>query len=196
MAINKEAYEVAVNKLVENINLPDYYMDFVDENLNLERYNRDCCPLHDEDSPSFFYFEDSGRFHCFGCDKSGFVTDLHFYLNHREDSSYTRVKALLDLSKLYKVQIPNLFKEVSIIEKNNLPKYEKIGFKRKEDLVKPLKKVETDFETLLKKMKVQLKANDYKEVVNRWDRVLFKNVEIEKNIKELEKLISEKIKVV
>lgn len=195
MALNIEALNIAKTKIRESLSLPDYYMDYVDESLDLDRYNRDCCPLHDEDSPSFFYFEDSGRFHCFGCDKSGFVTDLHFYLKLREDESFTQVKAVLELSKLYKIEIPNLFKEASIEEKSKLPKYEKLGFKRKEELQKPLKKVETDFEIKLKKSKHFLKVEDYKELVNKWDKVLFKKILIEENLKILEKELIEKIGV-
>lgn len=194
MALNKEALKIATSKLVEAIKLPDYYMDYVDESINLERHNRDCCPLHDEDSPSFFYFEDSERFHCFGCDKSGSVVDLHYYLLTREDPSITKVKAVLDLSSKYQVKIPNLFKEVSIEDKNNLPRYEKLKFKTKENLVKPLKKVESDFEIKLVKLKERLSIKEFRFFINEWDRILFKNVDVENRIKELENELNKQLK--
>lgn len=40
---------------------------------------RACCPLHDEDTPSFRYYEATNSFYCFGCQKGGDVIQLHRY---------------------------------------------------------------------------------------------------------------------
>jgi hypothetical protein len=37
---------------------------------------RGLCPLHPEDTPSFFVFQDRGRWHCFGCGEGGDAIDF------------------------------------------------------------------------------------------------------------------------
>ena len=38
-----------------------------------------CCPLHDEDTPSCRYYENTSSFYCFGCQRGGDVIKLHQY---------------------------------------------------------------------------------------------------------------------
>lgn len=42
-----------------------------------------CCPLHDEDTPSCRYYEETESFYCFGCQKGGDVIALHRYFAER-----------------------------------------------------------------------------------------------------------------
>jgi len=35
------------------------------------------CPLHDEDTPSFRYYDETNTFYCFGCRAGGDVINLH-----------------------------------------------------------------------------------------------------------------------
>lgn len=195
MSVNFDAFKIAKNMINEKISIPTYYTDYVDRNVNLESYNRDCCPLHDEDSPSFFYFEDSKKFHCFGCDKTGYVTDLHYWLQLRLNPSYTRVKAVLDLAKLYKIDIPNIFKEVTLdTSHSDIFKTNKIPFKKKEELVKPIKKLKVETESLLAKNKVIIPTSVYMERVSELDSILFRNADVETELVNLNSLIREDTK--
>ena len=42
-----------------------------------------CCPLHDEDTPSCRYYEETNSFYCFGCQRGGSVIELHRYFAER-----------------------------------------------------------------------------------------------------------------
>lgn len=42
------------------------------------------CPLHDENTPSFFCIEDINKYKCFGCGSYGSVIDLHMNLMRKE----------------------------------------------------------------------------------------------------------------
>lgn len=59
-------YLIAREQIIEHLSLPVYYMDYINGELDLDYYVRDCCPLHDEDTPSFNYFRDTKTYHCFG----------------------------------------------------------------------------------------------------------------------------------
>lgn len=40
--------------------------------VEITEYNRKCiCPLHQENTASFYYYKDTNSFYCFGCQKSG-----------------------------------------------------------------------------------------------------------------------------
>ena len=46
------------------------------------------CPFHPERTASFFVFEDSQRWHCFGCQKRGDVIDLMRHIGELDDRRY------------------------------------------------------------------------------------------------------------
>lgn len=71
-----------------NVTIPMYFYTIIIPQLgsyfdnypvNFENDPRACCPLHDEDTPSFRYYEDTNSFYCFGCQKGGDVVNLHMY---------------------------------------------------------------------------------------------------------------------
>ena len=35
--------------------IPEYYMDFINKNVDLTKEPKQCCPFHKEDTPSFSY---------------------------------------------------------------------------------------------------------------------------------------------
>lgn len=47
-----------------------------------------CCPLHDEDTPSFRYYEETNSFYCFGCRRGGSPVHLYrlFYNRMRDEN--------------------------------------------------------------------------------------------------------------
>lgn len=80
--------------------IPEYYRDFIDKNIDLTESPKQCCPFHQEDTPSFSYSADKNVWRCFGgCHTGGDVVDLHrinYHLNSREE-------ALKSLNAIYGV---------------------------------------------------------------------------------------------
>lgn len=64
--------------------LGDYYADYP---VNFEAKPVVCCPLHDEETPSFRYYEDTNSFFCFGCQTGGNVINLHMKYASRMNGS-------------------------------------------------------------------------------------------------------------
>lgn len=52
------------------------------------------CPFHEERTPSFYIYEDSNRFHCFGCGKSGDI--IHFIESKYGFDFITTIKFLIN----------------------------------------------------------------------------------------------------
>lgn len=184
---NSDAYKLARDVLISKITIPDYYMDNVDEDKDLWVYNKDCCPLHDESSPSFFYVEDKNMFHCFGCGKGGSVVELHFHLQHRLNERYTKSRAVMDLAKMYNVEIPNLFKTPKLTENKSLTSRKKLAFKKPEDLRKPRKKVETDFSKELLANRKVIGVENWKSLLDEMDEIYFRNADVTVEMAELRK---------
>ncbi len=78
MAIAVKA-NVTIPMYFYNIIVPQLGSYFDNYPVNFENDPRACCPLHDEDTPSFRYYEDTSSFYCFGCQKGGDVINLHMY---------------------------------------------------------------------------------------------------------------------
>ena len=60
-----------------NIIIPqisDYYSDYP---VDFDVRPVACCPIHDEDTPSMRYYEETNTFYCFGCTAGGDVLELH-----------------------------------------------------------------------------------------------------------------------
>lgn len=75
-----------------------------------------CCPVHDENTPSFMYNDTKQRCNCFGCGVGGTVVELHFHINKELDTRYTMVRSIKELADTYNVEIPSLY-ERTITEK-------------------------------------------------------------------------------
>lgn len=76
------------SEVLSKVSVPMYFYNIIIPQLpgyfdlypvNFDADPRACCPLHDEDTPSFRYYENTASFYCFGCQKGGNVINLHQY---------------------------------------------------------------------------------------------------------------------
>lgn len=77
--------------------IPDYYSLYP---VNFEYKPVACCPLHDEDTPSFRYYEETNSFYCFGCGKGGSVVTLYRLFYNRMRDAHISAREAVDF--LYK----------------------------------------------------------------------------------------------
>lgn len=70
--------------------VPEYYSQYIDKSVDLEKDSKQCCPFHKEDTPSFSYSSEKRVWRCFGgCKCGGDVIDLHkknYGFSSREDA--------------------------------------------------------------------------------------------------------------
>ena len=80
------------------ISVPEYFKKFINNSIDLEETNKICCPFHKENTPSFSYNPNTGRWRCFGaCHTGGDVIDLHrmnYKLRSRVDAEKSLYKVL------------------------------------------------------------------------------------------------------
>ncbi len=70
-------HKVSIPKYFREIivpEIPDYYSMY---GADFEYRPVTLCPLHDEDTPSFRFYEETNTFYCFGCRAGGDVITLH-----------------------------------------------------------------------------------------------------------------------
>lgn len=76
----------------EKVSIPMYFYSIVVPQLgnyydnypvNFDNKAYVCCPLHDEDTPSMRYYEETNSFYCFGCSRGGDVIQLHRYFTEK-----------------------------------------------------------------------------------------------------------------
>lgn len=74
---NRDGYQDAWKKLATEANSVDLLTVLTSYGLRLDKYHSKCiCPLHNENSPSFYYYPNTNSWYCFGCKKGGSAT--HF----------------------------------------------------------------------------------------------------------------------
>ncbi len=90
--LNKYELKKLKAEVLAKVSVPMYFKEVIVPQLpgyfdvypvNFDVDPRACCPLHDEDTPSFRYYEDTHSFYCFGCQKGGTVINLHRYFAER-----------------------------------------------------------------------------------------------------------------
>ena len=101
-------------------------VDLVSQYVQLKKTGRSykgLCPFHQEKTPSFIVFPESGNFHCFGCGKGGDVFTFYQSIEHVEFK-----EALTELARRAGVElssVPTVAPEVDshrqrLIELNEL----------------------------------------------------------------------------
>lgn len=82
------ASKMMIAEVKSKITIPMYFYSIIIPQLDgyydlypvdFENKQFVCCPLHDEDTPSCKYYEESNSFFCFGCRRGGDVIALHRY---------------------------------------------------------------------------------------------------------------------
>lgn len=123
------------------------------------------CPFpdHDDGSPSFSYDDNKQVFNCFGCGRSGDVVNLHYYMNHIENERYTRVKALRELAKEFKIKIPDLAGEVEI-KRERYNKFKRVNRKDTELLDKMYREKVKNLEPRLKTLSDNTRIAVYRKI--------------------------------
>lgn len=187
MAINKDAFDIAREKIEEKVDIPTYYKDEISDTINLEAQTLVPCPLHDESTASFKYFNDTESFYCFGCERGGSIIELHHYLMQRSRENYTKARAIIDLAKAYDVNIPNIFDE-SFVDEKKAFKYKKIQISADKEY--PAKWLYTEIEKELKNLK-KTDINKYIEICNQVDNITLLGYNVESKLKHVIDLICE-----
>lgn len=81
--------------------VPEYYQEFINQKVNLLDEPKQCCPFHHENTPSFSYNPETGRWSCFGaCHAHGDVIEMHRRVYHLD--SYEEARKSLDT--IYEVE--------------------------------------------------------------------------------------------
>ena len=80
MKIPKET----VKEILDRVNIVELIGEYISLNKNGKKYQA-LCPFHNEKTPSFTVFAESGRYQCFGCGEKG---DAITFLMKKENLSY------------------------------------------------------------------------------------------------------------
>src|SRR3712207_3640286 len=81
-------------------------VDLVSNYVQLKKTGRSfkgLCPFHQEKTPSFVVFPESGNFHCFGCGKGGDALTFYMQVEHVEFR-----EALHELARRAGVELTNV----------------------------------------------------------------------------------------
>lgn len=111
-----EKFKEAEAIVLARVSMADYYYGHVDSTADLHLVHLNC-PIHDDSTASFRYFEDTDTFYCYGCMHGGNVIVLHRFILKREigepdegaECKISYSYALRDLAKLYNIQIPSFY---------------------------------------------------------------------------------------
>ena len=87
---------VKIPKYFEQIIVPQLGSYYSDYPVDFDARPVACCPLHDEDTPSMRYYEETNSFYCFGCRKGGDVIQLHRLFMEKQNGDKPNFKDSVD----------------------------------------------------------------------------------------------------
>lgn len=76
--------KVSIPMYFYNIIVPQLGSYYANYEVNFDVRPVACCPLHDEDTPSMRYYEETNTFYCFGCRRGGDIIALHRMFTERQ----------------------------------------------------------------------------------------------------------------
>lgn len=120
------------SEVLAKVSIPDYIMEIVVPNMseyydgdypvdfNVSKYMK-CC-LHDEDTPSFRYYEETNTYYCFGCGAGGLGpngTVIGLHMNFVKRLSNREISFNDAVTFLYKYFIEDRETENIVISNND-----------------------------------------------------------------------------
>jgi len=76
------------------------------------------CPLHDEDTPSFKFFEETNSYYCFGCRSGGDIITLHREFMEKTKGQHVTYKEATTF--LYKYFVEDLYVDIPKLKRKNI----------------------------------------------------------------------------
>lgn len=102
--------------IIYQANTVDILSIFREYNINVDEYNRKCCcPFHNERTASFYYYNDTNSFYCFGCKNGGGPV---CFVSLMDDIS--KEKAAEKIISAYKIDYSYIKPQENIFEKQIL----------------------------------------------------------------------------
>lgn len=89
---------VSIQSYFDTVIIPSMKSYYDGETVDFELRPTCCCPLHNEDTPSFRYYEYSNTYYCFGCGSGGDVIQLHrefMRINNSQNVSFDAAVSFL-----------------------------------------------------------------------------------------------------
>lgn len=109
--MSKREYSENEKRLIENIQITDYYNDkvtIIDKKFRPMKGEKpsSLCPFHDDTDPSFSYWKEKKVFRCFGCGEVGDVIKFHQGIERRyHNRGMSREEAIKELGQLYNIEL-------------------------------------------------------------------------------------------
>lgn len=88
--------KIKIPKYFEKIIVPQLGSYYDEYPVNFDSSPFCCCPLHDEETPSMRYYEETNTFYCFGCRKGGDIIKLHREFILRQTGDMPSLDATVD----------------------------------------------------------------------------------------------------